>query len=75
MSEKGRWLSQQNQRFTEIAKRRVLSDDALSVLVPILEDIEGHDSVRIRKVFESQGFVLQDWGKSCIDSLTIAANA
>jgi 2-hydroxy-3-keto-5-methylthiopentenyl-1-phosphate phosphatase len=65
----------ENKGFTEIAKRRVLSDDALSVLVPILEDIMGYDSARIRTVFESHGFVLHDWGKACTDSLTIAAGA
>jgi hypothetical protein len=43
------------------------------VLVPILEDILGYDSVRIRTLFESHGFVLHDWGKACTDSLTIAA--
>ncbi len=53
----------------------VLSDDALSVLVPILEEIVGYDPVQIRAVFESQGFVLQDWGKTRTDSLTIAASA
>src|SRR5260370_1151822 len=31
----------ENQHLSEIAKRTVLSDDALSVLVPILEDIVG----------------------------------
>jgi phosphoserine phosphatase len=65
----------ENKGFTEIAKRRVLSDDALSVLVPILEDILGYDSVRIRTLFESHGFVLHDWGKAHTDSLTIAAGA
>lgn len=61
--------------LTDAAKRTVLSDDALSVLVPILEDIVGYDPVRIRSVFASQGFVLQEWGKVRTDSLTIAAGA
>ena len=65
----------ENQGFAEIAKRRVVSDDALNVLVPILEDILGYDSVRIRTLFESHGFALHDWGKACTDSLTIAASA
>jgi phosphoglycolate phosphatase-like HAD superfamily hydrolase len=59
----------------EIAKRTVLRDDALRVLVPILEDIVGYDPVQIRALFESQGFVLQEWGKTRTDSLTIAASA
>jgi phosphoserine phosphatase len=65
----------ENKHLNEIAKRTVLSDDALCVLVPILEEIAGYDPVRIRTVFESQGFVLQEWGKTRTDSLTIAANA
>ena len=65
----------ENKHLNEIAKRTVLSDDALSVLVPILEEIAGYDPVRIRTVFESQGFALQEWGKTRTDSLTIAANA
>ena len=65
----------ENKQLNEIAKRTVLSDDALCVLVPILEEIAGYDPVRIRTVFESQGFVLQEWEKTRTDSLTIAANA
>ena len=65
----------ENHPLTEIAKRTVLSDDALSVLVPILEDIVGYDPGQIRAVFESQGFVLQEWEKTRTDSLTIAASA
>ena len=64
-----------NKHLNEIAKRTVLSDDALSVLVPILEDIVGYDTTQIRNVLESQGFVLQEWGKTRTDSLTMAANA
>jgi 2-hydroxy-3-keto-5-methylthiopentenyl-1-phosphate phosphatase len=57
---------------TQIAKRTVLSEDALSVMVPILEEIAGWDSLRIRSYFEAQGFVLQDWSKVRTDSLTFA---
>jgi 2-hydroxy-3-keto-5-methylthiopentenyl-1-phosphate phosphatase len=65
----------ENQHVKEIAKRTVLSEDALSVLVPILEDIVGYDPARIRSVFESLGFVLQEWGKARTDSLTLAGKA
>ena len=57
--------------ISQIAKRSVLSDDALSVLVPVLEDIVGWDSVRIRSLFESQGFLIQEWDKVRTDWLTI----
>jgi phosphoglycolate phosphatase-like HAD superfamily hydrolase len=62
----------ENKYITPIAKRTILSDNALSVLVPILEDIVGWDSSRIRTLFEEYGFVLQDWDKVRTDSLTIS---
>jgi HAD superfamily phosphoserine phosphatase-like hydrolase len=61
----------ENRFLTPIARRTVLSDDALSVVVPILEDIVGLDSAKIRALFESHGFVLQEWNKIRTDSLTI----
>lgn len=71
----GLTIVSENKHLSEIAKRTVLSDDALSVLVPILEDVVGYDQMRIRAAFESQGFVLREWGKTRTDSLTIAAGA
>lgn len=65
----------ENRYLTPIAKRTVLSDNALSVLVPILEDIVGWDSSRIRELFETHGFVLQEWDKIRTDTLTIRETA
>ncbi len=61
----------ENRYLTPIARRTILSDDVLSVLVPILEDIVGMDPTRVRAYFESHGFVLQEWDKTRTDSLTI----
>ena len=61
----------ENKYITQIARRTVLSDDALSVLIPILEDTLAWNSTRIRAWFESHGFVLQDWERVRADSLTI----
>lgn len=61
----------ENKSITQIAARTVLSDDALSVLVPIFEDIAGWDTTRIRAFFESHGFVLRNWDKVHTDSVTI----
>jgi 2-hydroxy-3-keto-5-methylthiopentenyl-1-phosphate phosphatase len=61
----------ENKYITPIARRTILSDDALSVLVPILEEIAGWDSAKIRSLFDSHGFVLHDWEKVRTDSLTI----
>jgi len=50
-----------------IARRTVLSDTALSVLVPIFEDILNWNSAQIREVFESYGLAIQEWDKTRTD--------
>jgi 2-hydroxy-3-keto-5-methylthiopentenyl-1-phosphate phosphatase len=65
----------ENKYITQIAQRTVLSDDALSVLVPVLENILGWNSLRIREFFETHGFVLREWDKVQTDSLTICRAA
>ena len=62
--------------ITPIAKRSILSDDALSVLIPVLEDIVGwRDPARIRKFFEAHGLQIQEWDKVRTDFLTIRQSA
>jgi predicted HAD superfamily phosphohydrolase len=61
----------ENRYLTPIARRTILSDDGLSVLIPILEEIAGWDGARIRALFAAHGLVVQDWDKSRTDSLTI----
>jgi 2-hydroxy-3-keto-5-methylthiopentenyl-1-phosphate phosphatase len=63
----------ENKFINQIAERTVLSDDALSVLVPVFEEIVGWNSTRIRAFFESHGFVLREWDKVRTDSLTIGS--
>jgi phosphoserine phosphatase len=65
----------ENRYLTQIATRTLLSDDALSVLVPILEDIVGWDANRIRGLFERHGFVVQSWDKVRTDTLTLGKAA
>jgi HAD superfamily phosphoserine phosphatase-like hydrolase len=65
----------ENRYLTQIAKRTVLSEDALSILVPIMEDILGWDAVRIRSFFEKQGYILQEWEKVQTDTLSIVQTA
>jgi hypothetical protein len=62
----------ENKYITQIARRTILSDDALSVLVPILEEIAGWKPSRIRTFFEAHGLFLREWDKVRTDSLTIA---
>lgn len=59
---------------TQIARRTMLSDDALSVVVPILEEVLGWEAPQVRALFESHGFTLQEWTKVRTDSLTIAGS-
>jgi HAD superfamily phosphoserine phosphatase-like hydrolase len=57
--------------ITPIARRTILSDDALSVLVPILEEILGLPPAGVRSFFESQGLSIQEWDKVRTDRVTI----
>jgi HAD superfamily phosphoserine phosphatase-like hydrolase len=61
--------------IAQIAKRTVISDDALSVLVPILEEIAGYGPSQIRALFEDQGLVIQEWDRVRTDWLTIRDGA
>ncbi|MGA7872382.1 MAG: HAD family hydrolase, partial [Candidatus Binatus sp.] len=61
--------------IAQIAKRTVVSDDALSVLVPILEDIAGYEPTQVREFFEQHGVLIQEWDKVRTDWLTIRESA
>ena len=61
----------ENPYITQIARRTILSDDALSVLIPSLEDVLGWNSGRIRLFLETQGFALREWSKIRTDSVTL----
>ncbi len=56
--------------ITRIAKRTVLSDNGLSVLVPVLEEILGWGPMQIRELFDAHGLLLQEWDKARTDWLT-----
>jgi len=61
--------------IAQIARRQVLSEDAASVLVPILEDVAGWDADRIRGCFEDAGLLLQEWDRVRTDVVSIRAAA
>lgn len=61
----------ENKHLARIAKRTVLSDNAFSVIVPILEDIVGYRTSEIREVFEAYGLTLQEWEKARTDWVTV----
>jgi phosphoserine phosphatase len=57
--------------ITRIARRTVLSDNAMSVLIPVLEEVLRWDSGKIRRFFATQGLMLKEWGKTRTDQLII----
>jgi 2-hydroxy-3-keto-5-methylthiopentenyl-1-phosphate phosphatase len=57
--------------IAQIARRTVISDDSLSVLIPVLEEIAGYDHSQIRFLFEEQGLLIQEWDSVRTDWLTI----
>jgi phosphoserine phosphatase len=61
--------------ISRIARRTVLSDNAMSVLVPVLEEVLHWDSPEIRRFFASRGLMLREWDKIRTDLLTIEDNA
>jgi predicted HAD superfamily phosphohydrolase len=61
----------ESKHVTQIAKRTVLSDNALATLVPILEEIAGWQRPKIRQLFESYGFLIQDWESVQTDWVTL----
>jgi HAD superfamily phosphoserine phosphatase-like hydrolase len=60
-----------NTQLARIAKRTVLSDNAFSVMVPILEQVLGWGTTEIRTLFESNGLTLQEWGRVRTDRVMV----
>jgi len=50
-----------------IANRTVISDNALSVLIPILEDIMGYDDDHIREFFSDLGVPISEWKSAKVE--------
>ena len=61
----------ENKYLAPIAKRSIFSDNALAILIPILEEVVGWDSASIRDLFEEKGLLIQQWDKVQTDMLTI----
>ncbi|MGB9198645.1 MAG: HAD-IB family phosphatase [Terriglobales bacterium] len=61
----------ESKHVAQIAKRTVLSDNALATLVPILEEIAEWTRPRIRQLFESYGFLIQGWESVQTDWVTL----
>ena len=63
----------ENQYIRQVARRIVLSDDALAVVVPILEEVFGWDRAQIQTYLESEGFLVREWEKLQTDTLVLRA--
>lgn len=61
-----------SRKVTAVAQRTVLSNNALAMLVPILEKVVGFDQPQIRGFFERNGFLVQEWEKVRTDWLTLS---
>jgi HAD superfamily phosphoserine phosphatase-like hydrolase len=64
-----------NRQLARIAKSTVLSDDAFSVMVPILDQVLGWSSSEIRTLFESNGLTLHEWERARTDRITVRSAA
>jgi phosphoserine phosphatase len=63
----------ENTQLARIARSTVLSDNAFSVVVPILDQVLGWSSGDIRALFESNGLTLHEWEKARTDRVTVRA--
>jgi len=61
----------ESKHVARLARRTILSGDALAILVPILESIARWQRPQIREFFESYGFLIQEWDKVRTDWLTL----
>jgi phosphoserine phosphatase len=51
----------ENKHLARIAKRTVLSDNAFSIVLPMLQHISGWQTAEIRNLFETYGLTLHEW--------------
>lgn len=65
----------ESRHLAPIAKRTVLSSNALATIVPILEKIIGWERPQIRQFFETHGLFIQEWDKARTDWLTLGATS
>jgi phosphoserine phosphatase len=54
----------ENQQLARIAKATVLSDSAISILVPVLSQVLSLRTPQIRSLLESHGLMLHDWERA-----------
>jgi phosphoserine phosphatase len=65
----------ENPLLARIAQSTVISDNAFSVVIPVLERIVGWRSGEIRELFESYALRLHEWEKARTDRVTIVGSS
>jgi len=61
----------ENKQLARIAKSTVLSENAFSIMVPILDQLLHRRTGDIRELFESYGLTLNEWEKDRTDRVKI----
>jgi len=61
----------ENRQLARIARSTVLSDNAFSIMVPVLDQVLGWRPGQIREQLESNGLTLSGWEKERKDRVTI----
>jgi hypothetical protein len=64
-----------NKQLASIARSTVLSDNAFSVMVPVLDQVLDWRAGEIRELLERSGLTLQAWEKARTDRVEIGTNA
>ncbi len=62
----------ENNQLARIAKRTVLSDNAVSILLPVLDQVLGWEPREIRALLESNGLLLDMWEKLRTDRVVVS---
>src|SRR5579863_10188647 len=61
----------ENKQLARIAKSTVLSDNAFSIMVPVLDQVLGWRTGQIRSLLEANGMALHEWEKDRTDRVRI----
>jgi phosphoserine phosphatase len=61
----------ESKHVSQIARRTVLSSNAVAVLIPVLESIVGWRRPQIRAFFQAHGLSIQEWERVNTDWLTL----
>jgi HAD superfamily phosphoserine phosphatase-like hydrolase len=65
----------ENRQLASIAKSTVLSDNAFSIMAPVLERVLRWGTGEIRSLFESNGLSLHEWEKARTDRIILRETA